>query len=349
MRMFDRAFALTAVTTLALASAAGAQGVTYHSTSKFDMGGTMGAFMKMGAKMGGGDEATTTYLEGHRMATDSKASTSIIDVDAGRFTTVNKREKTYTTMTFEEMGQMLAQAEQMMGQARRDQTKEKAAPTDVKLDYTLSVDKSPDRQTMAGYDVQRQFITLTMTATAADPQAGPAQGNMVVLMDMWTTTEGPLPAAMKEFQRAYAAKARAEMSNPLRSMSAMFTTDPKTKAALLAAAKEMQKVQGVALKSTTYIVSVPQGQKFDRQLTLGAGKQEAAPDKGQKPKGGLFGKLKAAAAAAQAQPDENAGPAVQKTSITFGTEVQDVQTGVQPGIFSVPAGYKEEKLKGPKD
>lgn len=334
-----------------------AQGVTYHSTSKFDMGGALGALAKFGAKAGGAGGVQTTYISGHRMATVGSNASTIIDVDAGRFITINNREKTYTSATFEEMAQYLDQAAKQADESRKqaaakekEKEKEKASP-EVKLDYAMSVDRTPETEKIAGYTAHRQFITLTMTATPTDQAKRDSAVDIVVLMDVWTTNEGPAVAASTEFRKAYAARVRSDFRSPMRSFEMLLGGNPGMKSALQAAGKEMEKVQGLALRSTTYIVGVPPGLKFDRQQVTGGAKSEAKADEPkQEKKGGFFGKLKAAAEQVQKAESQQGQQkeAKQGTLLSFGTEIQDIQTGVPSGVFSIPAGYREVKLEAPR-
>lgn len=356
MRMPRRGVQLAIVLAAGLLPAAvTAQGVTYRSTTKIDFGGTINAAMKiMGA---GGDNGTTTYVAGHKLATDSKDGASIIDVDAGTITFVNKKEKSYSTVTFAEMGRYLeqttAQMDAKMQQAKAEQAakqKEKSSP-DVKMDYKLSVDKTGEHEQIAGNDAQRSFITLTMTPRDANEAQGTDHGNMVVLIDTWNSTSGPIASTLQEFRHAYMAKAGTEFKPPMKNLAMLFAGEPQAKAGMEAAAKELSKIQGVNLRSTTYIIGVPEGQKFDRQLALNGKSSDAEKDV--KPAKGFFGKLNQMTELAKQQAKEqqqsqnSSTPPHQGTIAKVATEVVDVTTGVPSGVFSVPAGYKEVKWNAP--
>lgn len=342
--------ALVAVAGL-MPAAVQAQGVTYHSTSKFDMGGALGALVKMGARAGGAGGATTTYLAGHKMATVGGNASTIIDVDAGRMTTINNKDKTYTSATFEEMAAYMDQAAKNMEESRKEAaSKEKSSP-EVKVDYTMAVDRTSESEKIAGYNAHRQFITITMTARPTDQAKQDEAVNLVVLMDIWTTTEGPAAAAYAEFRKAYAARARADFRSPMRTFEMLLGSNPGMRSALQAAGKELEKVQGFALRNNTYVVGVPQGMKFDRQLVVTGAKSETKADEPkQEKKGGLFGKLKAAAEQVQKAESQQGQQKEQKQStvMSFETELQDMQSGVPSGVFSVPAGYREVKLPAPR-
>jgi hypothetical protein len=159
--------------------------------------------------------------------------------------------------------------------------------------------------------------------------------------------------AQDEFYRAYAAKVGQEFSRQAKGFQAVFAQDPRMGQALEASAKEMRKLDGVPLRTTTYVVGVPLGLKFDRELVLAGAKAQAeAPAK--KAGGGIFGKLKQAAEqAAQQQKGQEQGE--QKTEPKQGTlmtvidETREISTGpVSADKFTIPAGYKERKPEMPK-
>jgi len=334
-----------------LPGAVAGQGVTYHSSTHFHMGGALGALIARAAagSAGGG---VTTYIDGHRMRTDSRDMSTIIDVDAGRIISIYKDKKSYSSMTFQQFADEMRGAQaQMQAEMSKQKAQQKyTAATkpqqdNLDWDYTVSSEKTGEHQKIAGYDAQRQFITLT--ATARD-QTQPDSGTLVVLMDIWTSPAAPTATATREFQQAYAAKVRATFEPAAQGMGAMMGVSPQLKAALAAAGKELQKVHGTQLRTTTYLVGVPEDVKFDPRLVVSgaASAQQSAQASSSKSggKGGFgsfFNKMKAAAQQAE-QNQQNQGaskPAQQATLLWFSNEVDDIKTGVPSGAFAIPAGY----------
>src|SRR5512141_2556406 len=76
-----------------------AQGVTVTSSTSMSGAGVIGAMMKLG---GGGANTTTTYISGHKMRTDSRDNSMIIDVDGGKIINIDNKKKAYSVVTFEE-------------------------------------------------------------------------------------------------------------------------------------------------------------------------------------------------------------------------------------------------------
>src|SRR5262245_28117378 len=121
--MFARALAAA----LLVPSILSAQGVIVQSTSDVKLMGVLGTFANIGAKLGGGGDMhnilSTTSIAGHKMRVETRDAASILDVDAGRWTHVDLKEKTYTSMTFEEMSAAMQQA---ASSARANSEKAKA-------------------------------------------------------------------------------------------------------------------------------------------------------------------------------------------------------------------------------
>ncbi|WP_310570737.1 hypothetical protein [Gemmatimonas sp.] len=359
MRALSRsALLLVALTVPAVARA---QGVTVQSVADVRLSGALGVAANIAAKLGGGsmhDIATTTYVSGHRLRTESAASASIIDADAGRITTIDHKQKSYTSMTFAEMSAAMKEAAQS---AKESSSKEKAkgkakdSPSDdsVTFKYKVAVDRPGQREKVSGYDAERVFITVTVEAqVASEGKQDQSVGNLVFLLDQWISKDAPQIAALREFQRAYAQKMGQEFRAQVQGLQSVFANDPRMKNGFEAAAKELAKVPGIALKSATYVSLLPVDMEYDRSLTLGDGAtaaKESAAKKDEKPSGGGFrgmmGAMKAAAENAAKQSDkQKSAPPKQSLLMTVTDEVKSITRGaVSAEMFSPPADYKEVK------
>lgn len=331
---------------------AAAQGVTVQRVSDVRFSGALGTITNIAAKLSGGNMHNipgTTYLSGHKLRTESGDHATIIDADAGRFISIDNKQKTYTSMTFEQMAAAIraaadsAEAHVKQQGKQRSTTEERNGEVDIK--YKFAVDKSGDRQKIAGFDAERSFFTITLDAEAK-PESGQSEqaGSMVFLIDQWTSRDAPQAQAMREFQKAYAEKAGQAYRSSLDALRGAFASDPRIKVGFDAAAKEMQKVDGIAVRSTTYVIAVPAGVQFNRALVLGDAGSASQGDA--KPKGGgfkgLIGKVKAAAEEANKQPSDKPAAPTQSTLITMSDEVRSVTTGaLSPDLFAPPAGYRE--------
>jgi hypothetical protein len=336
------------------------QGVTVKNVSDVQMYGGLGAIASLGMRLGGGGSMhnieSTTYLVGHKMRNETSMSGTIIDLDAGRLTTIDHKQKTYTSMTFAEMTEMMkraqASAQQQAQESKREQAKDPNAPKgDMKVNYKVSVDRPGEREKISGYDAERVLMTITLEGEAT-PEGGKTEqvGTLVFLIDQWISKDAPQNAAYKEFGRVYAEKMGEAYKSQAQGLQAVFATNPKMKEGFEAAAKEMQKVQGIPLRSMTYVVLVPPNQAFDRKLTLNDATVAAAASK-EEPKEekkgglkGLMGKVKKAAEDANKQPPpDDKAPPKQATLMSVKDEVQSITSGAPADVFSPPAGYKEVK------
>ena len=363
MRSFSRSALL--LVALTLPSVTRAQGVTVQSVADIRLAGALGVAANIAAKFGGGsmhDIASTTYVSGHRMRSESATTGSIIDADAGRITTIDHKQKSYTSMTFAEMSAAMKEAAQS---AKESSAKEKAkdkgkdsqtADDSVKLSYKVAVDRPGQREKVSGYDAERVFITVTIEAqVAADGKKDQSVGNLVFLLDQWISKDAPQIAALREFQRAYAQKMGQEFRTQVQGLQSVFANDPRMKNGFEAAAKELAKVPGISLKSATYVSLLPVDMEYNRALTLGddatLAAKETAAKKDEKPQGGGFrgmmGAMKAAAENAAKQSDKQSSksaPPKQSLLMTVTDEVKSITRGAVPAdMFAPPADYKEVK------
>jgi hypothetical protein len=340
------------------------QGVTVQSVTDVRFQGALGTMMNLASKFGGGgnmhDLPTTTYISGHKLRTESGNTASIIDADAGRLIGIDHKQKSYTSLTFDQMADAMRQAEQSQKEAAAKQagtpksTKASDTPKgDVNFKYHVDVDRPGQHENIAGYSSERMFMTITIEGEATpEGQKTEQVGSLVFLLDQWIAKDAPQAKAMAEFQRAYAQKVGKAFAEQKQSLQAAFNSDPRIKVGFEAAAKEMAKVEGTPLRSVIYVTLVPAGMQFDRKLALNdvaAGeKADKAASSDDKPKsggfGGLIGKVKAAAEQANKQGDNKSSdaPPKQATLMTMKDEVRSISLGaVGADMFAPPAGYRQ--------
>lgn len=343
-----------------------AQGLTIQSVTDVRLHGALGAIAGVAAKLSGTnmhDMQTSTYVSGHKLRTESGNTATIIDADAGRITTIDHKQKTFNTATFDEMAQAVRQAQQSAKASRQGANKDieaskdsKTASGDVKMNYKVATDRPGQREKVAGYDAERTFLTITMEGEAT-PENGKTEqvGSLVFLIDQWISRDAPQAQAMAEFSRAYSEKAGKAFKSETQALQAAFAADARVKEGFEAAGKELAKLQGTALRSMIYVSLVPPGMQFDRQLALNEAGTASGSDKVAqegKPKGGFggfVGKLKAAAEEANKQNDNtSSAPPKQGTLLTMKDEVRTITPGaISPDMFAPPAGYREVKMQQP--
>lgn len=344
----------TVATALALVFAVNsspAQDVTIKSSSQLKLAGALGTMMRMLGNSGNTQE--TTWISGSKLRRDTGDNGVIIDLDAGRIVSLAHKERSYTTMTFAEVAEMMnraaAQMQQSMAQSRGEiekaQQEAQKEGAELQLEYKVAVEPTNETRQVAGVPTKRALMTLTVEARAKAEGEPQQSGSFVILTDMWRTTDATARRLVDDFYKAYAEKAGQEFARGSAGFQALFSQDPRMGKAMEAAAKEMRKLEGVSLHTTTHVVVVPQGQAFDRAAALG-GAQEQRQSGG----GGMFGRLREAARqAGQADQQQKNAEAKQSTLMTVVEETREISGGpVAADRFTIPSGYREKKLEMPR-
>ena len=306
----------------------------YEMTSR----ATGGAVVNMPIIGGRMKEPHTTvhYLKGNRMATVTKGTSSIWDLDAGTVTTIHTDKKSYSVMTFEQMRQSMEDAMKQMQQA--------AGPKKSDVEYTWKVDvqDAGDEKSVAGFNAHH-FI-ITMTGEASDASGGGVAG-LKMIMDNWMAKNVPGMKEYHDFYKRMAEKMGMDVSSGINPMvRAQLGSGWET------AAKEMAKMQGFAVLSVMRTISTQNGQ----DMMVPEGSQQKGPSAGDVAKegaagavlgrlpgglgglGGLGRKKKQEEPAAQ-----QGGKMVPATQIEFTTELTNlVNGGFDNAVFAVPAGFK---------
>jgi len=298
-----------------------AQDLSYRSISRPKLAGPMA----MAARLGGMPQEVeeVVYIKGDRMRTDSKDASTILDLSAGRFIQLDHRKKTYTSVSLDSL-------EAYMRAAAKD-AKSEDAP-DVK--FTLEVTPTGERQRIGDYEAERVYMTLELEA-----QAEEGSGRVVYFSDLWLSKDAPGYEASQRF-----AEAMGERAGGIEALMAAFAQTPEATQAMKNANREMRKLAGMPVRSTAYMVMLPEGVKFDRKVLLEEeAKAEAKP--AQKPSiggllgGALRGKVPGGQQPQQAEPAE----AGMTTLFSVATEIRDLSTAsVDASRFEIPAGYKEK-------
>jgi hypothetical protein len=320
------------------------QDVQYETVTTVQLPGALGTMARMAARLGGGSLETveTTYIKGGRMRTDTEGSSTIIDMEGRRMIFLDHGAKTYEVMSFEAA---IAMAEQTAREVQAAQAEERAAregDPSGKMSFRFAVDRPNERSRVANYNAERFFITLEAEGeyTPEDGDEVEQAGTLVVLTDLWASTEIPAFGARSGFDDVSArhyGEAGASLSEAL---AAAFTENPNFQVALESSAAEVAKMDGMPVRTVTTMVGVAPGQRFDRSLVTDAQPRGAAAR-------GALGRLGRAAAAAatgqQAVGGERA-QATQSVIMTVTSEIRNVSTRtLDPHLFEIPAGYQQAR------
>ncbi len=314
---------------VALCAPAAAQGVTYVTVTKPEMGGAMGMMARM-APGAMSETKVTTYMQGPLQRTDEGDATSTItDTGTGRYTYLDHEEKTYYSMS---LAEMMAQAQGAMGGMAG------AGPAEGGPE--LKVERTGKTQRLDGYTAEQVLMYTEPTGGPEAQVTEEGMGGMAFLVEIWFSKDYPGYAEWKKAQDAMAAGATGAMGSA-------FADDPAMMEAGRNIAEEMKGIEGIPVRTVTSFVMVPPGAEFDREAVLaesdkplgsGAGGMAAAAAgaAARQALGGLMGRRRQ-----QEQPAPDAATA-QSVHMRITQTVQDVKTGAIPDErFQVPAGYKE--------
>jgi len=328
-----------------LASRASAQDVQYKSVTKIDMGGAMNLVLKMAHAQ----EITETHsIKGRKMRTDSDKQSTIFDMDASRVIMINHDDKTYVAAPISQMAAAAAMMTQNMSKSEKGAfttTATDSAGNKVDFTFNVSVDPTNERNNVNGQDARRMFATIEtdMKYTEAGDTKQQDAGKLVLLIDTWNANGGPAYTAVKNFNEAMSKELRDQAFTSAKGLNAVMQQNPQMGEAMKKAAAEQAKMEGIAMRSTTHLVVVPVGMKFDRDLAIKP--PESNGDKaGKRVMGsllsGALGGRKAEKAAESAATSSDQPK--QSTIMKLSTEIRDVQTtSLASSLFEPPAGYKE--------
>ena len=331
---------VVAILAAAVVQPLSAQDVLFRTKSEFKTSGALGGLMSMSSRAGG-DQVRSEYVSGRRMRTDEgRASSTIIDLEQNRMYMLQHEEKTYFSMSLDSMVAGMAALGEAMGAAEP----QPGADDGPRLEFRVDVDRTGERSEVAGHRAERVLLTLEAerveTAPAARSSEDGPPSRLVLLMDLWLSDDVPGYATLQAFQQELAADlqtAAPGAAGAAGMMLDMMTQTPGTQQALERAAQEMQKLSGMPVRTSTYIVTVPVGQKFQRDPVL----NPESPSAGSAAKaaaqgviGGLFGRKKPA--------EEEAAEPAQSTVLTLvDTLIESDTSPLSPELFHVPADYRE--------
>jgi hypothetical protein len=316
------------------------------STTKMIFKGTLGTMMKM---FGGNKPITSTqYIQGHKSRTDNiddegKLTTStIIDVDRETFINIDHKKKEYTEMSFAEYRDML---KNMGSKTQPEQPREKSAP-EVKVSFDIKVDRTGERQKLAGYDAEK--VILTMTAQGEQQAEGGTagemnKGGMIVTSTNWMSGEVKGYDEVTAFHQAFAEKlGMMPGGNWAGMLENLMKSSPQLAEAMKKLQEEGKKLQGVSLRTESVFEtwSQPSGAQATTQP---AKAEEQEPPKSV---GGLLGGFGKKFGQKAVKKDDHAGNNGRNVIMESVTEIISISnSALDSGLFVVPADYKKKDVK----
>ena len=248
--------------------------LSYMTVTKYNIRGTLGATMGNGSYQ-------RFFLHGDRLLEQSQGSGSLMDASAGSMTALDYENGTYWTHSFADMGAMLDSVRVIQAEAMESATEEMESVPEEMLDprpeagATLEV-RTGERAVIRGSDSQQHFIIVEtgqmggQMQGGAPPQGSVLSGRLFLVTEVWTTDDFAGRDTYREFgERLVTAMGGAMSSSGNgQSLTAGMLPDPRVDAAMERAAEEMREMQGLAVQTTNYLVSVPEGHELDLDVVL---------------------------------------------------------------------------------
>ena len=326
----------------ALALPAAAQDLTYTTTTKMEMSGTLGRILALLTDMDK-PQVEKTFFQGPRIRKDLEERSSIMDWDAGAMTLLDHPERTYTRLDFAQM------AEQMAGAAEEGAAQREAGEGGPEMEVTVSTDRTGRAETIAGYAAEQVILTVEVKPKDAAEAEEAAQGGMALVTELWLSTDFPEYVMMQQMEGEALERFKESGGGQgvAQAMAALAGSDPRMQEGWEKNLEAMKELKGTALRSTTHFVSLPPGATLDRDKVLGSADQAVSEGGGgggaagaaRQALGGLAGRLGRGRRQEKAAP---AAPPAQAVIMRVRTEISDVSTGaVDASVFQVPEGYTE--------
>jgi hypothetical protein len=333
------------------------QNVTYRFRSEMKTGGAMDKIMAFAGKIGGEEgQIRTEYLKGRQLRTDEGTqSSTIVRMDEKRMYFLHHDQRSYVSLPLDSLGAGVAAMAQGMREAEME-PKADGGEQGPSVTFRVEVDRTGENRDMAGYPAEQVFITLEGERVAEGAEGTSAPGEkpasrLVLLMELWMSDQVPGYRELRALQEEYGSQiAPGESGEAMgEALLEMFTKTPGTREALERAGEEMMKLEGMAVRSHTYIVTVPPGDVFRRDRVLnppdeGGSRTEDVKKMAGNMLGGLFGGGKKEEPPEE-EPEEETP--VQKTVLTLTEELVEVRTDPLPDdLFQVPGNYTEIRESG---
>jgi len=349
---------LTALAFLAfLPHSVTAQSLSYTTVTRGEFGGSMGQMMQMvpGAQ---DPSRETTFIKGTLMRSDGDETSTITDLAEGRLTYLQHDERTWYSFSMEEMAEQMEGAGAGAGMNPYQQPEAPAGQgAEPRFEMKFSTERTGRTETFDGYSADEVFMLIEMVPREEAMEEGEEFGTTVIFTQLWMSTDFPEYAALEAARDQMAQKFMAGRGGDISaSFQAAFAQDPKMQEAFEQSSKEMEAMDGIAVRTVTSFVMVPQGMEFDREAVI-AGLDQPLSAGG----GNLAAQAAGAAAAGAArealgrmsgmfgrrnrqQPQEEAeSPTATQTIIMrMSSAIEDVRTDtLSDDLFQPPADYRK--------
>jgi hypothetical protein len=239
---------------------------SYQQTTQIT-GGSIVSMLKMvgafssQARKAGDPIVSTVYLKDNRMANVSPDSIEIIDLDKETVTHIDTVKRTYTVITFQQMKEQMAKAQQEMEKRQAAHPAGTPAPNpdadNVKMSFDVHVRKTGAQKQVSGLATSEAILTMMMNATDQNTKQ---TGTMAITNDMWLVPDIPGYTQVRDFYIRMASKMGTMTAGGGLDLSKILAQNPGAGQALADMGKEMQNIQGVPVMQVMRMGTTTNGQ-----------------------------------------------------------------------------------------
>jgi acetylornithine deacetylase/succinyl-diaminopimelate desuccinylase-like protein len=183
-------------------------------------------------------------VHGNRLVEVSDKTSQIIDLDKGTMTTVDNAKRTYTTMTFEQLGKMMNSfraGPQPQSTAAPNPNAPQITASDIKVENTGAVKQFGN--------VTARETRLSITVRSADPASGKG-AHTTTTMDVWKADTAPGYEEVQAFYKRMSEKASwVQQQQQQRAPAA----SPATGDGIVTLAREAAKIKGISVREVTTV------------------------------------------------------------------------------------------------
>ena len=324
-----------------LAPAGAAQGFSYTSTTRIEIPGRWGAILNSAASLTGmNDMEETIRVLGDRMCVERGGTSTITDLEWQTITTLHRDDRTFGVVSFDSLLARMESARDQLDAAdfameeagvnvETDEGVVRDTTTGVTFDF--QVEQTGQKKRIDRLPAEQVLLTLVAEVVGNEGDETALKGTFVAVNDMWLTPEIDGFQEVQAFERKAGELLGTALFDKggLEKLQSTLVRDPRMEAMMARAREESKKIQGVPVLTDTYLVLVPPGDTFDRNLVFNKKKERR----------GLQGALRAARRIAQGQEEESPG---QQTLLRISIELKDFSAGgLTDDDFTPPADYTE--------
>jgi hypothetical protein len=271
-------------------SAAQTRSLTWTETTRVEVPGALGLILRATGALSPTETKNAVHVQGRALIEESGNTAYVVDLENGRWISIDHDARTYISMTFDEMARMSREAMYATAQggsggaadaaASREEFEREMREMQATFDFRISAEATGQRQRIGSHNATQHFVTTEFEATAVPEGVDePAGGALLLLAELWQTPDVPDASALHEEwarQLAQDPRVREMMGDVARSApngeeamaEVLAAWDPQVSAGIVKLVEAMETITGTTVRSTTTVALVPTGVRYDRGALL---------------------------------------------------------------------------------